>query len=283
MNFSALTVVSATLLATPALADIELPKASPAASVALTIGTTEVEIAYHRPAVRGRQIWGGLVPFDQVWRLGANDATTIKVSDPVTIAGKQVPAGAYALFAIPGKTTWTFILSTRPKQWGAFSYKPVEDLTRFQVAPEPAEFQEWMSLSIEPKGKDAADVVFRWEKLKVAFPIQVDVSGLVWKDILDELAEEDADGEDYLLAASYSLQEGGHREEALGWADRAVALKPGFLTYETKARLLHREGRTAEALSLLDQAIADAQGKTPHAYLDGLLKTRDEWRLPSAP
>jgi tetratricopeptide (TPR) repeat protein len=137
-----------------------------------------------------------------------------------------------------------------------------------------------MSFSIEPKGPDVAEVALRWDRLKVAFPITVDVPGLVWKDILDELAEADADGEDYLLAASYSLQQGGHREEALGWADRAVALKPGFWTYETKARLLHREGRIAEALPFLEQAIADAQGKTPQAYLDGLLKTRDEWSAP---
>ncbi|MEW6336311.1 MAG: DUF2911 domain-containing protein [Acidobacteriota bacterium] len=277
-----LTLTAVALAATSAHADIELPRVSPPASVSLTIGTTDVEISYHRPAVKGRAVWGELVPFDQVWRLGANDATTIAISDAATIAGKVVPAGEYALFAIPGKSTWTVILNSRPKQWGAFYYKPAEDLVRFEVVPETSEFQEWMSFSIEPKGPNVAEVAMRWERVTVAFPIEVDVPGIVWKDILGELAETDADGDDYLFAATYSLQQGGHREESLVWADRAVALKPGFWTFETRARLLHREGRVSEALASLDQAVADARGKTPQAYIDGLLKIREEWSAPAS-
>jgi hypothetical protein len=260
-----------------AATDIELPQASPAASVSLTVGTTKVKLDYHRPGVKGREIWGGLVPYDTIWRLGANEATTIDLDDPVRIAGQAVPKGKYALFAIPGKESWTIILNRKSGQWGAYYHNQADDQIRFTVKPAPAPFTEWMVFTLSPTGPGAAEVAMTWEKLRVAFPIEVDVPAIVWAEITSELAENDVDWEDYFAAAQYSLDQGGHKDEALGWAEKAMAGKPGFWTFELKARVLHRAGRIPEALPLLDQAMADARGKAPQEYIDGLARTKADW------
>src|SRR5258708_34250633 len=124
------------------------PQASPLASTGLTVGSTKVAVDYHRPAVKGREIWGGLVPYGEVWRLGANDATTISFSDAVKVEGKEVPAGTYALFAIPGKDKWTFILNKTAKQWGAYKYDASTDQLRVDVAPQSGPAAEYMALTL---------------------------------------------------------------------------------------------------------------------------------------
>ena len=260
-----------------AATDIELPQPSPAASVSLAVGTTKVKVDYHSPGVKGREIWGGLVPYDTIWRLGANEATTIELDDPVKIAGQAVPKGKYALFAIPGKETWTIVLNRKSGQWGAYYHNQADDQLRFSVKPEPAPFTEWMVFTLRPTGPGTAEVAMTWEKLRVAFPVEVDVPGIVWAEIMEELAEKDVDWEDYFAAAQYSLDQGGHKDEALGWAEKALAGKPDFWTYELKARVLQRDGRTAEALPLLDKAMADAKGRTPQEYIDGLARTKADW------
>ena len=167
------------LLAAAAL-PAQAPKVrqSPAASVSQDLGLTKVEISYHRPAVKGRVIWGGVVPYGKVWRAGANEATTISFSGPVKVAGHEVPAGSYALFAIPGKEQWTLILDKNPKQWGAFSYKPEEDLLRFEVAPSAAPMQEWLAYTMDLTDQATATVTLRWEKLALSFPVTAEIPGL---------------------------------------------------------------------------------------------------------
>ena len=112
---------------------LKLPQASPAASVSQAIGPATVSIDYHRPSVRNRAIWGGLVPYGEVWRTGANEATKIQFSDAVRIDGHEVPAGTYSFFAIPTANSWTLILNKNAAQWGAFKYAVADDLLRFEV------------------------------------------------------------------------------------------------------------------------------------------------------
>lgn len=168
------------LLLAVASVSAQAPKVrqSPAASVSQDLGLTHVAITYHRPAVKGRVIWGGLVPYGKVWRAGANEATTITFSGPVKVAGHEVPAGTYAFFAIPDKDRWTLILDKSPKQWGAFSYKPSEDLLRFEATPEPAPMQEWLDYSIELTDQATATITLHWEKLAVSFPVSAEIPGL---------------------------------------------------------------------------------------------------------
>jgi hypothetical protein len=261
----------------PALADLKVPRESPPATERLGIGISTVEVVYHRPAVKGRKIWGGLVPYGEVWRLGANNATTISFSDPAKVAGREVPAGTYGLFAIPGEGSWTVILNKQPEQWGAYFYKAEDDLLRFEVKPQAAAATEWMTLRLDPVDRNRVDVGFAWDELRFSFPVEIDVDRVVWAHYDAGLADPKADWAAWQTAAHYAQERGQRLDEAMVWIDKSIALQESFWNLETKARLLYRAGKTAEALPLLDKAAALAQGKAPQAYVDGLKKTRGEW------
>ncbi|HYG64752.1 MAG TPA: DUF2911 domain-containing protein [Thermoanaerobaculia bacterium] len=277
--YFALALVLSLLLLTPAV-QAEAPRipwVSPASKVGLTIGITDVEIVYNRPAVKGRTIWGGLVPYGEVWRMGANAATTLSFSTPVQVAGQEVPAGTYALFAIPGKEKWTLILNRQAKQWGAYFHKPEEDQLRFEVTPRPGAETEWMAFTLTPKGPDAAVAEMDWAGLRVPFEIKVDVEKMVWANIDAALA--DNPGFDtYLTAYNYARDTGKRLDEAMGWIDKSMALRESFWAHEAKARLLERQGQRAEALEHLEKAMTLAKGKAPQAYVDNLDKLKAEWK-----
>jgi Protein of unknown function (DUF2911) len=170
-RMSALAVLSVSLLASSGLAQAPAAPQSPAGSASGAAGAAKITIEYHRPSVRGRDIWGGLVPYGQVWRLGANEATTITFSAPVKVEGKDVAAGTYALFAVPGKDKWTFIVNKNAKQWGAFKYQQSDDLLRFDVVPQAGGAVETMTLSIVAKAPASASVEMEWAKVKTAFSV----------------------------------------------------------------------------------------------------------------
>jgi len=151
---------------------------SPKAFVMQTIGLKDVSISYSRPGVKGRKIWGGLVPYDKVWRAGANEATKFIFTSDLLINGKKLTAGAYSFFAIPTKTDWTLIFNKVADQWGAFEYNQAEDAMRFTVKPQQTEFTEWLEyifsdMKVNKDGKNSAVVNLIWEKLKVPFTVEV--------------------------------------------------------------------------------------------------------------
>jgi hypothetical protein len=265
-------------LSAPALRaeKIRLPQPSPAAKVGLAIGVTDVEIVYHRPGVKGREIWGGLVPLGEVWRLGANEATTISFSTPVQVDGHDVPAGKYALFAIPGKDKWTLVLNKKAEQWGAYFYKQEEDLLRFDVKPQPGQSTEWMSFSITPASETSATVEMSWESLRVPFTVSADVDRMVWSGIDSVLAGK-PDVEAYLTAVQYAYNKGVRLDEAMTWVDKSLAMQDNFWGREYKARLLQKQGKLDEALQHLDKAMELAKGKAPQEYIDGLAQLKKEW------
>lgn len=274
-----LSLLLAALLSTALRAEeARLPQPSPAAKAALTVGITDIEIVYHRPGVKGRQIWGGLVPWGEVWRLGANEATTISFSTAVQVEGHDVPAGTYGLFAIPGQDRWTLILNKQPKQWGAYFYKQEEDLLRFDVKPQPGPATEWMAFHMTPAGSDAVTVEMAWDTLRVPFTVKADVERMVWEG-LDRLLNGTPDADNYLSAVVYALQTGSRLDQAMGWVDKSLALQEtNFWGHEYKAKLLQREGKVDEAVQHLDKAMAFAKGKAPQAYIDGLAKLKGEWK-----
>jgi Protein of unknown function (DUF2911) len=153
-------------------------RVSPKATVSQTIGFTEVTITYSRPGVKGRKIWGELVPYNKVWRTGANEATKITFSKNVKINGEKLAAGSYSFFAIPGEKEWTLIFNKIPNQWGAFTYNELQDALRVKVKPTQNNFHEWLmysfsNMTVQPAGKNnSAQVNLMWDKLKVPFKVE---------------------------------------------------------------------------------------------------------------
>jgi hypothetical protein len=152
-------------------AGYSLARASSRASVMQAVGGAELSIAYGRPAVKQRKVWGELVPNGRVWRAGANEATVFTCNREVRIEGHALPAGTYTLFVIPGEREWTVIFNRVPRQWGAFDYNPAFDALRFAVQPEEAPHQEYLSYTIQPAGANAGVVTLAWEKRAIAFRV----------------------------------------------------------------------------------------------------------------
>jgi len=167
-----LLVLSFTTL--PALAQergSEEARVSPNAAVSQTIGTTEVRITYGRPQVNGRTIFGDLVPYGDVWRTGANEATTISFSSDVTVEGEPLSAGTYSLYTIPGKDTWTIIFNNVANQWGT-DYDKSKDALRVQVSPESAPEREMMTFFFENVTDTSGTCVLHWADVRVPVEIQ---------------------------------------------------------------------------------------------------------------
>lgn len=146
---------------------------SPKAEVMQTVGLTDIRIIYGRPGVKNRTIWGKLVPYDAVWRAGANEATKFIFSTDVYVEGKLLKKGAYSFFAIPGKKEWTLIFNKVADQWGAFEYNESEDVLRIKVKPEKGNWQEWLAYTITRTSDTSAIIRLEWEKLRIPFKVEV--------------------------------------------------------------------------------------------------------------
>lgn len=263
----ALMVIGLALMAGPALAQpLELPRPSPKAMVMQQVGLTEVTIAYGRPAVRGREVWGSLVPLGQVWRTGANEATTISFSTEVTVAGTVLPAGTYGLFTIPGTDEWTVILNKGATQWGAYQYSSEQDVVRFTVKPQAAEFAEMMTFAIADVSNDGAVVHLHWERVRVSFPFSVDTIPGVLVNARAAVAGAAADDwRTPLRAAAFCVDNAVNLEEAATWVDRSLAVREGFYNLLVKARLLALQGDKAAAVGTVQRAIQVGKAAQPPA------------------
>jgi tetratricopeptide (TPR) repeat protein len=246
---------------------LDLPRDSQHSVVTQRIGITDVTINYHRPLVKGRTIWGKVVPYGQVWRAGANENTTIKFTDAVSIEGKPLDKGTYGLFMMPNENDWTVIFSKVHSAWGSFTYSEAEDALRITVKPQPSDMHEALTYDFDDVKKDSAIATLRWEKIAVAFRIAVDVNGIVKASLhnqLQGLAQYTWEGWDdaanYLLAQKYGL------DEALKYEETSIRTEPRFDNYLTKSQILDALGRKDEAATAKNQALARATAGQLYAY-----------------
>jgi len=247
-----------------------LPKQSPRASVSQTVGLTTISITYDRPAVNGRQVWGKLVPYDSVWRAGANENTVIAFSSPVQIDGKPVEPGRYGLHMIPTRNQWTIILSREASAWGSFSYDPKEDALRFHATPVPGEMHERLLYTFDDPSEHGVVATLRWEKLAVPFTIEVDSKAVVTDSLREQLR-----GlgrffwQPWSQAAAWCAANGVNLEEATGWADQSIAINENFTNLRVKAALLGQRGDQAgaEAAARRSLAIATEAEMNTYGYL----------------
>lgn len=238
-------------------APLTLPQPSPKARVSQTVGLTDIAITYHRPAVNKRTVWGDLVPWDQVWRAGANENTTIAFSSPVTVNGKPLAAGTYGLHMIPKKDgDWTIAFSNVNWAWGSFTYDEKEDALRVTAKPQPADFQERLSYTFDEPTDGSVDVSLRWEKVRVPFRVEVDTPSVVMASIRKELRDLPRfSWQGWNQAAAYALRSKTNVDEAITWADRSIGMQENFNNLRTKAGLLELKGDTKTASALRDRSM----------------------------
>jgi hypothetical protein len=260
--FAALLLAGLVTLLTSARSQPQLtaPEASPKALLSQTIGIADVQVSYHRPGVKGRPLWGALVPYGEVWRAGANENTTISFSLPVTLAGKPLPAGLYGLHMIPGKGDWTVIFSRNATSWGSFFYKESEDALRITVTPLAAPDMEWLQYEFSGLTDSSGVLALRWEKLLVPIPLAFDTRTLVLASIRDSYLRGTAGfgWQGFNNAAQYCVRNNVNLAEALTWADRSIELAETFGNLRTKASILDRMGKTEEAAKLRDRSLGIA-------------------------
>ena len=264
------------LASSTASAQPELPRPSPSAKVSQVIGLTEISVDYSSPAVKGRKIWGALVPYDQMWRTGANQATKITVSRDLTLGDKPVPAGTYALFTIPTKGAWTVILNKKADQSGtARDYKPELDLVRFQVHAKPVPHRERMAFLFSDFTDDKGSLDLEWEKLRVSIPIKVNTGEQAMANIAKGI---DGAWRTYANAARYLLETKKDYATGLKYIDQSLALNEDWFNLWIKASLLAAKGDVKEATAVGEKAYQLGQ-KAEFFFLEPeVKKTLAEWK-----
>ncbi len=236
---SGMTLASGAFAQTPRL---EFPAASPTCTLKQRVGLTDIEIVYSRPGAKDRHIFGGLVPYGEVWRTGANQATRITFSTSVKFNGADVPAGTYALFTIPGDNEWTVILNTNAVQSGAFQYDKKADLVRVKTAPmNLAEHVETFMMEFDNIRDDSATLDLIWENIVVPIRIELDITAKLVPQIESTMA---APGErkPYYQAAMFYYDHDQDLNKARKWIDAAVAERETYYIVHLKAKILARLG-----------------------------------------
>jgi tetratricopeptide (TPR) repeat protein len=280
-------MMAAIFISTISIAQLTVPPGggNKKAWVGERIGITDVTIHYDRPGVKGREgkIWGQLVPVGFVdqgfgsskaapWRAGANENTTIEFSTDVNVEGKPLPAGKYALFVAYDPNATTIIFSKNSTSWGSFFYNEQEDALRVTVKPQATEPQtEWLKYEFTDQTPNSAVVNLFWEKLRFPFKVEVDLTKTELASIRRELrSDKGFNWTAWDQAAQWALQNNTNLDEALLWADTATSANFGganiFQPNATKAQVLQKLGKTAEADALMKKALPMANMNEVHQY-----------------
>jgi hypothetical protein len=229
----------------------ELPQLSPPAKVEQRVGVTDFAVKYSSPAVKDRKIWGGLVPHGELWRTGANAATTLEASRDFRFGGTRVPAGTYALYTIPGKSSWTVILNTNAKASGTNDYDQAKDVARVTVKPASAPHRERLAFLFSETTDDSTRLDLEWEKRRVSVPIEVDTRTHTLANIDATVKEA---WRPHFASARWLLENGGDLDRALEYADTSIEIQPTWWNNWVRAQILAKQGRTTDAVAAGEQA-----------------------------
>lgn len=234
----------------------DMPRPSPKASISQTIGVTKIDINYSRPKAKGRSVFGTLVPYEKVWRTGANESTNISFEHDVVFGGKEIKAGSYALLSIPNKGSWTIILNNDYKQFGAYNYSQEKDATRIQVTTETSSFFDMFTIMFSDIELSSGNLELRWENTLVKIPIQIDTDAITIK----EFEKADKKISDYW----YTFSAAGHYyheikkddKKAIEYLNKAIGLKaPNPSPWMLKSQILANAGKYREAIKVANEAL----------------------------
>ncbi|MCC6691098.1 MAG: DUF2911 domain-containing protein [Bacteroidia bacterium] len=246
---------------------LKTPAPSPTQTLKQNFALNDITIEYSRPSVKGRIVFGDLVPYDKLWRTGANASTKIAFTDNVTIEGNTVPAGTYSLFTIPGKTEWTIILNKNISFGGTGDYKQEEDQLRFKAKPTAlADNVETFTINVADIKPTTATIELTWEKTRVAFAVTANIDSTVMKNI--ESVMSPADKRPYFQAASYYYNNGKDMKKALEWASKAVDLNPkAYYMIHLKAKIQMDLKDYKGAITTAEQSMAMAKEAKSDDYI----------------
>ena len=226
------------------------PRPSPKAIVTQMIGVTKVTIDYGSPGVKNRVIWGELVPYNEIWRTGANELTTITFDDPVKINGIELPAGTYGIHSVPRKDEWDIIFSKDAKVDGSSTFNPEKEILRVKAKPEEHHFMERMTFLFTDATENSAAVNLLWDKMKVSFNIETNTQDLTLTKARQQLS-----WAPLFQAAQYCLTNNVNLEEALKWIEASSLINEVYWNTRVKAQIQNKLGMKKEAVATMEKAI----------------------------
>lgn len=246
---------------------VEFPAASPSCTLKQRVGLTDIEIDYSRPSVKGREIFGAMVPYGKVWRTGANQATKVIFSTPVKLNGTEVPAGTYALMTIPGKDEWTIIINKGSDQWGAYKYDEKADLVRFKSKPialsKPI---ETFTIDFNDVRDDSSYLNLAWDRTLVPIKLEVDFVDKLTSQIEAVMAS-DAEKKPYFQAAQFYYNHDKDMQKANQWVNAALAEREAHYIVYLKAEILEKLGDKNGAIAAAKRSSELAEKANDPGYV----------------
>ena len=242
------------------------PQPSPSAEIKQNFGLSQIQVSYSRPGIKGRKIFGDLVPYNKVWRTGANSATTITFGDDVMMGGTKIAAGKYGLLTIPNENEWTIIITKQTNVTNAAAYKQDQDVVRITAKPFELPFSiESFAIDFGNVASDSCQLELMWDNVYVAVPITTDVDSKVMTQIKEVLEN---DNRPYFQAAQYYIDNGKDLNQAVAWLDKAIAQNPdGYFIYYQKARALAKLGKKQDALTASNKSVELAKAAKNDDYV----------------
>lgn len=252
------------------LAQIEMPSLSPEKITKQKVGLTNFTLEYGQPSKNGREIFGSLIPYNKLWRTGANASTKITIDKEVFFAGNKVPAGTYGLYSIPNKKKWTIIIHKKSNLWGAGGYQKENDLIRFTVPSQKTnDTTETLNIRFENFTINGADLVISWEETKVKIPVLVNSDTIIENQIKTKITSTDKaiNPQTYFDAAQYYYQKNKSLDTAFEWFSKAVELRPQAFWYVYyKAELAHKLGKNKIAKEEATKCLKAAKNSKSSDY-----------------
>lgn len=256
--------------------ELKLPALSPSSTISADFSTSKIEITYSRPSMRGRKVFGDLVPFGQVWRTGANAATKVTFGEDVEIGGKTVKAGSYSLYSVPGQTEWEIIINTNTGNWGANGYDTKDDVVRLKVKPTTTTQRvETFTVNVGTITFSSCTIDLAWENTHVSVPVTANNQARLLANIDKAI---NAPSIPYQQAATYLYETGQELDKALDYATKAAEKNPkAYWIQMLRARIAAKAGNKSVARDAAAKVIELAKGTSGEAeytkYANDLVNT----------
>lgn len=258
--------------------DLKLPALSPTSKLTQEFSTSNIEISYSRPSMRGRKIFGELVAFGNVWRTGANSATKVKFGEDVTVGGQAVKAGEYAIYTIPGATEWEIILNKGIGNWGNAGYDKADDVARFKIAPKALDKNvQTFTINIGNITYSTCNIEMMWEKTKIIIPVKANNEERLNASIDKAINNPNIP---YFQAANYYFETDQNLDKAITYVDKALEANPkAFWMWSLKARIAQKMGKKDDAINAANKAMEVAKGSAFEAeYVNNMTKLINSYK-----